>query len=213
MKFFHADVMLAAVDCFRKNRPSDVEVTLLGTGAAFESQWIRLADLKGNLFSYPETEEQYPTLWSEQRAVLMQLMANPDPRLQAVLGDPSNLGLLKRLIGLDELVIPDDESRTKQYREIAQLLQEQPIARGDAGGGSDLLPSIMPDEFADNHAVELDACKRWFSSDAGQAAKIASPSGYSNVRAHAQMHQKFLLQQQAQAAQAAGQPAPASGRA
>ena len=200
MKFFHADVMLAAVDCFRKNRPSDVEVTLLGSGAAFESQWIRLAELKGNLFSYPETEEQYPTLWSEQRAVLMQLMANPDPRLQAVLGDPSNLGLLKRLIGLDELVIPDDESRTKQYREIAQLLQEQPVAQSDAISGKDTLsPSIMPDEFTDNHAVELDACKRWFSSDAGQAAKIASPAGYANVRAHAQMHQHFLLQQQAQA--------------
>lgn len=204
MKFFHADVMLAAVDCFRKNRSDDVEVTLLGAAAAFESQWIRLADLKGNLFSYPETEEQYPTLWSEQRAVLMQLMANPDPRLQAVLGDPSNLGLLKRLIGLDELVIPDDESRTKQYREIAQLLQEQPMAHSDAERGQEnMLPSITPDEFADNHAVELDACKRWFSSDAGQAAKIAAPSGYANVRAHAQMHQRFLLQQQAQTMQSA----------
>jgi hypothetical protein len=180
--------------------------------------------LKGNLFSYPETEEQYPTLWSEQRGVLMQLMANPDPRLQAVLSDPANLGLLKRLIGLDELVIPDEESRAKQYREISQLLQEQPIrvsgtgsqpvAGGNApvaqasagapldstGAAEKLLPSIMPDEFTDNHAIELDACKRWFSSDAGQAAKIASPAGYANVRAHAQMHQQFLLKQQAQAA-------------
>lgn len=197
MKFFHADVMLAAVDCFRKNRPGDVEVTLLGSGAAFESQWIRLADLKGSLFSYPETEEQYPTLWSEQRAVLMQLMANPDPRLQAVLGDPSNLGLLKRLIGLDELVIPDEESRTKQYREIAQLLQESPVEHLDSASGmQSVLPSVMPDEFTDNHAVELDACMRWFSSDAGQVAKISDPAGYANVRAHAQMHRKFLLAQQ-----------------
>ena len=70
MKFFHSDVMLLAVDCFRRNRPSDVETTLLGAGSAFESKWIRLADLKGNLFSYPETDEQYPTLWSQQRAVL-----------------------------------------------------------------------------------------------------------------------------------------------
>ncbi len=202
MKFFHADVMLAAVDCFRKNRPGDVEVTLLGSGAAFESQWIRLADLKGNLFSYPETEEQYPTLWSEQRAVLMQLMANPDPRLQAVLSDPSNLGLLKRLIGLDELAIPDEESRTKQYREIAQLLQEAPVEHLDSASGvRSVLPSIMPDEFTDNHAVELDACMRWFSSDAGQVAKISDPGGYANVRAHAQMHRKFLLAQQAQAVQ------------
>src|SRR5208283_4327035 len=109
MKFFHADIMLLAVDCFRRNRPNDVEVTLLGAGAAFESKWIRLADLKGNLFSYPETDEQYPTLWSQQRAVLMQLLANPDPQLQAVLAHPENMALIKRLIGLEEFVIPDEE--------------------------------------------------------------------------------------------------------
>ena len=126
MKFFHADIMLLAVDCFRRNRPHDVEVTLLGAGSAFESKWIRLADLKGNLFSYPETDEQYPTLWSQQRAVLMQLLANPDPQMQAVLAHPENMALIKRLIGLEELVIPDEESRTKQYREIAQLVAEAP---------------------------------------------------------------------------------------
>jgi hypothetical protein len=129
MKFFHADVMLLAVDCFRRNRPNDVEVTLLGAGAAFESKWIRLADLKGNLFSYPETDEQYPTLWSQQRAVLLQLLGSPDPAMQAVLSHPENLALVKRLIGLEELVIPDEESRTKQYREIAQLVAEVPVAQ------------------------------------------------------------------------------------
>jgi hypothetical protein len=280
MKFFHADVMLLAVDCFRTNRPHDVEVTLLGAGAAFESKWIRLADLKGNLFSYPETDEQYPTLWSQQRAVLLQLLNNPDPQMQSVLAHPENMALIKRMIGLEELVIPDEESRTKQYREIAQLVAESPIvvrsgegvvgaqsannsrrmpgtntwrdaASSAAGDGhrhsersvpssplreapghaveeplSDvpgeaaaatnaapnapalelILPSIMPDEFADNHSTELEICMRWFSSDAGQVAKIESPSGYANVRAHAMFHREYLLKQQRQAQQSAPQP-------
>ena len=309
MKFFHADVMLLAVDCFRTNRPNDVEVTLLGAGAAFESKWIRLADLKGNLFSYPETDEQYPTLWSQQRAVLLQLLSNPDPQMQSILAHPENMALIKRMIGLEEFVIPDEESRTKQYREIAQLLAESPIvARSDAAtsplspgadgvvgaqhaapaadtwhgaahppvpagryparpeerrersapvsssvfagsankpaheealpdrrlvepgrsvGGSLLdaapgnqstlaapsnlavdviLPSIMPDEFADNHATELEICMRWFSSDAGQVAKIESPAGYANVRAHAMFHREYLLKQQRFAAQNAVPP-------
>ena len=247
MKFFHADIILLAVDCFRRNRPNDVEVTLLGAGAAFESKWIRLVDLKGNLFSYPETDEQYPTLWSQQRAVLMQLMANPDPQIQSVLAHPENMALIKRMIGLEEFVIPDEESRTKQYREIAQLVAEAPIVvrqgvvgaqhavpaspagapganpwrdaghstRADAvGAGSEpsdaqnplpalelTLPSVMPDEFADNHAVELEICMRWFSSDAGQVAKIESPAGYANVRAHAMFHREYLLKQQRQAQQ------------
>jgi hypothetical protein len=209
MKFFHADVMLLAVDCFRKNRPNDVEVTLLGAGAAFESKWIRLADLKGNLFSYPETDEQYPTLWSQQRAVLMQLLANPDPQLQAVLAHPENMALIKRLIGLEEFVIPEEESRTKQYREIAQLVGEAPVVRRDDTSGVELmLPSIVPDEFADNHAVELEICMRWFSSDAGQVAKIDAPAGYANVRAHAMFHREYLQKQQrlAQQAQTAETP-------
>ena len=216
MKFFHADIMLLAVDCFRRNRPNDVEVTLLGAGAAFESQWIRLADLKGNLFSYPETDEQYPTLWSQQRAVLMQLIANPDPQIQAVLAHPENMALVKRLIGLEEFVIPDEESRTKQYREIAQLVAELPLVKRQdvtatvhpafkeaVASGVDaeiILPSIMPDEFADNHAVELEICMRWFSSDAGQVAKIEVPLGYANVRAHALFHRDYLQKQQAAAA-------------
>jgi hypothetical protein len=232
MKFFHADIMLLAVDCFRRNRPHDVEVTLLGAGAAFESKWIRLADLKGNLFSYPETDEQYPTLWSQQRAVLLQLLANPDPQLQGVLAHPENMALVKRLIGLEEFVIPDDESRTKQYREIAQLVAEQPLvhrqdvtpvvapglaadaAASGSGAGVDaeiILPSILPDEFADNHAVELEICMRWFSSDAGQVAKIEAPLGYANVRAHALFHRDYLRKQQAQAAAAAGTVAPRGG--
>jgi hypothetical protein len=225
MKFFHADIMLLAVDCFRRNRPNDVEVTLLGAGAAFESKWIRLADLKGNLFSYPETDEQYPTLWSQQRAVLLQLLANPDPQMQAILAHPENTALIKRLIGLEEFVIPEEESRTKQYREIAQLVAEMPVvhrqdvtaAAGPAAvaaspGGVEaevILPSIMPDEFADNHAVELEICMRWFSSDAGQVAKIEAPLGYTNVRAHALFHRDFLRKQQA-AAVATPTPSPAS---
>jgi hypothetical protein len=197
MKFFHADVMLLAVDCFRKNRPNDVEVTLLGAGAAFESKWIRLADLKGNLFSYPETDEQYPTLWSQQRGVIMQLLANPDPEIQSVLAHPENMALVKRLIGLEEFVIPDEESRTKQYREIAQLVGEAPVVNRDpASGAESVLPSILPDEFADNHGVELEICMRWFSSDAGQVAKIEAPAGYANVRAHAMMHKAYVLKQQ-----------------
>ena len=226
MKFFHADIMLLAVDCFRRNRPNDVEVSLLGAGAAFESKWIRLADLKGNLFSYPETDEQYPTLWSQQRAVLLQLLANPDPQMQAILAHPENTALIKRLIGLEEFVIPEEESRTKQYREIAQLVTEMPVvhrqdvtaavgpaAAAASPGGVDaevILPSIMPDEFADNHAVELEICMRWFSSDAGQVAKIEAPLGYTNVRAHALFHRDFLRKQEA--ATVAAAPAASTGR-
>jgi hypothetical protein len=200
--------------------------------------------------------------------VLLQLLNNPDPQMQSVLAHPENMALIKRMIGLEELVIPDEESRTKQYREIAQLVAESPIIvrsgegvvgaqhavpgtntwrdashppqsraaapyaspvipnpaapSADGGEGSAvpgtsdsngpalelILPSIMPDEFADNHATELEICMRWFSSDAGQVAKIESPSGYANVRAHAMFHREYLQKQQRQAQQGTAVPPP-----
>ena len=73
----------------------------------------------------------------------------------------------------------------------------------------------MPDEFADNHAVELEICMRWFSSDAGQVAKAENPPGYANVRAHALFHRDYLLKQQRQAAAQAAplsRPSAAPGR-
>jgi hypothetical protein len=168
-------------------------------------------------------------LWSQQRAVLPQLLANPDPQMQAILAHPENTALIKRLIGLEEFVIPEEESRTKQYREIAQLVAEMPVvhrqdvtaATGPAAaaaspGGVEaevILPSIMPDEFADNHAEELEICMRWFSSDAGQVAKIEALLGYTNVRAHALFHRDFLRKQQTAAVATPTPPQVNTGRA
>jgi hypothetical protein len=49
--------------------------------------------------------------------------------MQAILAHLENTALIKRLIGLEEFVIPEEESRTKQYREIAQLVAEMPAVR------------------------------------------------------------------------------------
>ncbi len=127
--------------------------------------------------------------------------------------------MIKRLLGLEEFVIPDEESRTKQYREIAQLVVEAPVVRtqdvthltGTASEADVILPSVLPDEFADNHQVELEICMRWFSSDAGQVAKVEAPLGYANVRAHAMFHREYLMKQQAVGAASAQGAASGKG--
>jgi len=127
LKDFYGDVMLLSVDCFRKHRPSDVEIPFLGAGGQFEAKFIRLADLKGNIQAHPESDETFPRLKSQQRAVLQQLMTNSDPTIQAALREPANLGFIKSLVGLSELVVPGDDARNKQLREIQQLLLAAPI--------------------------------------------------------------------------------------
>ena len=114
--------MLLSVDCFRKNRPEDAEIPILGPGGEFESRWIRLADLKGNIQAYPESDETFPRLKSQQRAVVQQLMASSDPMIQQALADPANIGFVKGVLGLSDLVVPGEDSRNKQLREIDLLL-------------------------------------------------------------------------------------------
>jgi hypothetical protein len=126
-KQFYADVLLLAVDSFRKNRPEDVEIPLLGPDGVLDARSIRAADLKGNICVYPEADETFPRLKSQQRGVLQQLFGINDPVIQRALTEPANLGYIKNVLGLTEMVIPGEDSRNKQLREIQQLLACTPI--------------------------------------------------------------------------------------
>src|SRR6202048_4242499 len=109
MKQFYADVLLLSVDVFRKNRPNDAEIPLLGPDGVFDSHVIRIADLKGNICVHPEADETFPRLKSQQRGVLQQMFSINDPMIQRALTQPANLGYIKNVLGLTELVIPGEE--------------------------------------------------------------------------------------------------------
>jgi hypothetical protein len=55
------------------------------------------------------------------------MFAINDPVIQKALVEPANLGFIKNVLGLTELVIPGEDSRNKQLREIQQLLASAPI--------------------------------------------------------------------------------------
>jgi hypothetical protein len=123
---------------------------------------------------------------------------------------------VKSVLGLSDLVVPGEDSRNKQLREIEMLLHSAPIGekvsgdRGQVAGKNEaggtrqeagetvppetyhLLPSVPVDLLFDNHAVELEECRRWANSDAGQVARIENPAGFANVRAHAEAHLRTI---------------------
>jgi hypothetical protein len=209
--------------------------------------------LKGNIQAYPESDETFPRMKSQQRAVVQQLMASSDPLIQQALSDPANVGFVKSLLGLSDLVVPGEDSRNKQLREIEVLLHGAPVAQASAcaglegsegdgansgqdaddGGMGDVgrkahrlkpvplvvLPSVPVDLLFDNHVVELEECRRWANSDAGQVAHMENPAGFANVRAHAEAHLRAIgmaAGQQSVPARAAGsgrEAAPAQGSA
>lgn len=207
MKQFYAEVILLGVDCFRKNRPNDVELPLLGPDGVLDARIIRSADLKGNICVHPEADETFPRLKSQQRGVLQQLFGINDPVIQKALTEPANLGYIKNVLGLTEMVIPGEDSRNKQLREIQQLLASAPLFVASASSPANVpamtkedrrrdggvtngvvLPSVPVDSLLDDHAVEFEECKRWANSEAGQAARMTNPTGFANVRAHADAH-------------------------
>jgi len=142
-------------------------------------------------------------------------MQSKDPEITRILADPANINWIKDTIGLTEIVVPGEDSRAKQMREIAQLLQSGPIqsATPDPMTGA-MVPKTMPsigiDELFDEHAVEFGECVRWANSDAGQQAKIDDPQGFENVRAHALMHKQAMMRKQAMMANAPDAKAAAS---
>jgi hypothetical protein len=226
VKLFWSDMMLLGVECFRRNRTDDAIAQVIGDDGQLKTEIIHLANLRGNLVAYPETDQQYPTVWSQQQAVLMRLLESQDPVLMELFAHPENLVLMKRLIGLEELVIPDEEARQKQYAEISELLKAQPseevvptadpmFPEGDVTIQVPKVVSSIPiDTEMDNHAVEFEVCARWCNSPRGQDEKRKNPLGFLNVRAHALEHKEVLLQQQAaaEAAAAAEQASPDGGK-
>src|SRR6266478_3778707 len=183
MKQFYADVLLLSVDVFRKNRPEDVEIPLLGPDGVLDARSIRTADLKGNICVHPEADETFPRLKSQQRAVVQQLMASSDPLIQQALADPANIGFVKSVLGLSDLVVPGEDSRNKQLREIELLMHSAPVGQASAcqnvngdeqsDGSAEnadrlkpvlLVPSVPVDLLFDNHTVELEECRRWANS-------------------------------------------------
>jgi hypothetical protein len=192
---FYSELMLLALECFRENRVDDVQMSVLGASDEWAPETIELADLKGEVRVFPETDENFPVSWTQQRQSLLQLLQimGGDPVFQQAMSAPENMAVLKRLSGLDDISLPGDDARVKQYREIGQMLATPPIVVANPKTGEILVtPTVLPDDFADDHASELETCKRWMTSEAGQVAKAQNRDGFANVRAHAILHQRAL---------------------
>ena len=193
IKMFWDNCMVKGVKVYRDNRGEDLEIPLQGLGQEFESRLIRLDDLQGAVVVYSETEEQFPETWVQKRRTLMELLQSGSEEIAGVLQHPENMKLLKDMLGLDDMEIPGDTSRDKQWREIVQLLEEMPT-EGELG----LESSVEVGPF-DVHEVELAILTTWINSAEGQKAKVQNPMGFMNVMAHAMQHQQAIQQAQQEA--------------
>ena len=198
IKSFWGQLMLKGINVARTHRFEDIENSILGAGGQWMGSFIQLADLQGNVQVYEDTSEQFPKLWTQQRAIMLQLLDRGDPNIMAYLFEnPDNTRELQRLLGLENFKIPFENERDKQMREITQLLAERPIEMSDNQQGVILHPSVPPDALVDNHEVEAQVTRSWLCSPEGLAAAEKTPEGWLNVRAHLEAHEAVLQQRQA----------------
>jgi hypothetical protein len=193
----------------------------------FVNVFIRRAELEGKIGSIElEGNENLPITWNQQKDAIMELFKIGNDQLMATLVTPENIPFIKNAIGLTDYVIPGEDDRLKQYEEIQQLVNSEPIQMppdpmqmmqaqqmGMPPPPPVELPSIEIDSDVDDHQLEADICRRWLVSEAGRLCKLENPPGYKNVLLHMKMHNDFMkmmAMQQAQE-QAAMMPLPPEG--
>lgn len=189
----------------------------------FVNVFIRKSELEGKIGSVElEANENLPITWNQQKDAIMELLQLNNDAVLSTLMSPENIPYMKRAIGLTDYIIPGEDDRQKQYEEIEQLVNSEPIQMppdpmmemqaaqmGQPPPQPQMLPSIEVDPDVDNHGLEADICRRWLVSDAGRLCKLENPAGYQNVLLHMKMHKDIMMQQQMQQMMAqAPQPQP-----
>jgi len=231
-KSFYAGLMLQNVRIAAVNRTSDVSATVPGKRGD-EVVTVQIEDLKGNLLAFPDSDENFPESWTQKSNRLLALLGSPAAQaFMPMLQSPMNAGILRDLVGIEDLQDPREDSEQKQLSEIDQMLQEPPlpnmegimqhqqiVQQAQQATGLPVPPpkpeavmksSVEVDPDYDDHQVEFETVTMWVNSPEGQKAKVENPQGFMNVRLHGLAHKALLA---AQAPPPMPMPPPGKGKA
>lgn len=158
-----------------------------GVDGNFINIVVKKAELSGKIGRFElEANENLPMSWSQRKDVLMQLLLSPNPQIASWLMLPENQPALRATIGIDNFNIPGADDVDKQWAEIQQLINSEPLMTGDMVNPE--MPSIEVDELFDTHPIQFEICRKWAVSEVGQYYKYNLPAQYQNVLLHAQQH-------------------------
>lgn len=206
------NVFAKAIPMYINEMKEDEKQVKKNEFGSFVNVFVRKAELAGKIGAIElEANENLPITWNQQKDSIMELFQLNNEGINATLASPENIPYLKKAIGLTDYIIPGEDDRQKQYEEIEQLINSEPIQippdpmmvmqaqqMGMQPPQPQMLPSVQADPDLDNHALEADICRRWLVSDVGRLAKTENPPGYENVLLHMKMHKDIIAQQQQQ---------------
>ena len=209
------NIYTKAIPLFIQEMKADEKTVEKNELGDFINVFIRKTDLEGKIGRIElEGNENLPTTWSQKKDAIMELFNLNNPVILQNLATPENMPFLRDALGLPDYIIPGEDDRNKQYEEIVQLMNSEPI---QMPGGVDPmsgqpLPGMPQDSVGinpdlDNNALEADICRSWLVSPTGRLAKTENPNGYMNVLLHMKAHKDAV------AMSAAMQPQPTDGQA
>lgn len=191
-----------AVPMFIKVTVEDERDVQRNSHGGFINVFIRQAEMQGKIGRVElEANENLPLTWSQRKDVVMQLLQAANPQILEIISAPENLSIIHEAIGLDDFFVPGEDDKTKQYAEIKQLVNSEPITvpAMDPMTGQQTeqeYPSVEIEPDIDNNAIEFEICRAWLVSEAGRQCKVDNEAGYKNVLLHARMHMQVIQQQQ-----------------
>jgi hypothetical protein len=198
IKKFWAKIIEQAIRLGAKMRQAegggDLSIAIPDEHGNVETTAVRIEELQGEIFCYPESDENFPESYTAKRANLMAILGSPmaaSPMVQAMAAQPDNLQVIHDAIGIEELEIPGTDSRLKALTTIKILLESSPVPTPVPIPGPDGQPmmvpgppgpSLQPDPDTDDLMIEGQEYKRWINSPEGQGAKQQNPPGFANVK-------------------------------
>lgn len=193
------------------------------TEEGFKTTQVEPGDASGKIRVHMEAHEDYPISWAQKRNMLQNFMQSAAQPVQAMVFSPENMGSFKRILGLNDMKIPGEDSQKAQDAETAELTNGVPTPGpmtpvADPATGQPVLdpmtgqpqmqpgpaqPSIPIDPIFDNHGIHFQRVQQFLESSDGRRLRATNPPAFENVRLHGMAHYMVMQQQQAQAAQAA----------
>src|SRR6202142_617406 len=176
LKQAHADIITLACRDLESHVDGIVKVTVLGETGDFESDAIDVTALEGDAEAYPEGDENFPVLWNQQRATMMQVA---DSSYGAeIVKEPENAELMGRLTGIPDLKIPGVDARRKALKAINEIIKALTPTDDNPMAG---VPMVEPDD-TDFHDIEAMTCQNYLNGAKGQKLKQENPMAWMAIK-------------------------------
>ena len=180
------------------------------TGDGWQMTKILKAELTGDFFAFPETDEGFPATFAEIQTRIMQLLEQNQkmPFVTQMLSDPDVASVVSHYVLPPELELSGEAERAKIKTVIRMLSEDKngPLMKPNPmnpAGPPIVIPTITPEPDVDDPQVCQLLAKKWLQKNWQQ--QQTNQKGYANVLAYLTVSAQLAKEQAAQAALVAQQ--------